>query len=82
MKNGEFVIKFEEGLHARPATEMVKICSVAKSEIQLTKEDTTVDPKSILGIMALGASKGEPVSISVEGEDEEEIFEKITEFFG
>ena len=81
MKTGEFIIAFEEGLHARPASELVKVCSHLKSDIIMEKDGLTVDPKSILGIMAFGAAKGDKVTVEVNGEDEEEAMAKIGLFF-
>jgi phosphocarrier protein len=81
MKSGEFTIAFAEGLHARPASELVRICQKAKSDIRLTKDESTINPKSILGIMSLGAANGTVVKLEVEGEDEEDIFSNIKAFF-
>jgi len=81
MKTGEFIIAFEEGLHARPAAELVRVCNNVKSNIIMAKDGMTIDPKSILGIMALGAAKGDNVSIEVDGEDEDEVFANICSFF-
>ncbi len=82
MITSEFTIAFAEGLHARPASDLVRICQKAKSDIRILKDDMTADPKSILGIMALGAAKGDVVKVEVEGEDEEEVFASIKGFFG
>jgi phosphocarrier protein len=81
MKSGEFTILFAEGLHARPASELVRLCQKAKSNILLIKDDMTADPKSILGIMALGAAKDSIIKVEVDGEDEVEVFENLTNFF-
>ena len=81
MISGEFRIKFAEGLHARPASELVRICQKAKSDILLIKEDMTADPKSILGIMALGAAKDDRIRVEVNGEDETDIFSDLKHFF-
>lgn len=81
MKTAEFIIAFDEGLHARPASELIGICSEIKSDIQIIKDDMTADPKSILEVMALGAENGEKVKVVVEGEDEEEAFKLISDFF-
>lgn len=79
----ELVIKvpFQEGLHARPASELVKVCQVIKSDISLSKGERTVDPKSILGIMSLGASYEDEIIFTVTGEDEEQAVEAISNFF-
>lgn len=81
MTAGEFIITFEEGLHARPASELVRVCNNVKSDIVLIKDEMTVDPKSILGIMAMGAAKGDVIKVEVNGEDEEVVFSKIKAFF-
>ena len=81
MKTEEFTIKFAEGLHARPASTLVGICAKAKSDIRLIKDDMTADPKSILGIMALGAAYNDTLKVEVNGEDEEEVFKNLKTFF-
>lgn len=77
----KFKVPFAEGLHARPAAELVKVCQKASSEIIMSKGDTEVNPKSILGIISLGAANGEEVAFDVQGEDEQEIADKLTAFF-
>lgn len=81
MKSIQVTVPFKEGLHARPATDLVKICQVIKSDITLIKEDVTVNPKSILGIMSLGATFGTPLTIEVNGADEEQAIEKLSQYF-
>jgi Phosphotransferase System HPr (HPr) Family len=81
MIKAEFTITFAEGLHARPASELVRICQKAKSEVQIQKDDMTANPKSILGIMALGAAKGDVIKVEVDGEDQEEVFANLKKFF-
>lgn len=74
-------VPFKEGLHARPASELVKICQFIKSDITLVHEDASVNPKSILGIMSLGAGYGTPLTVRVAGIDEEEAIAKLATFF-
>lgn len=66
----DFVIKNEEGIHARPATIMVKTANSFKSDIQLTFNGITVDMKSIMGVLSLGVTKGSLITIEIKGEDE------------
>lgn len=75
------VIGFEEGLHARPASQLVKVCQTAKSDIKIIKETTTVNPKSILGILTLGAGHLDEITVEVSGEDEAAVAENLKEFF-
>ncbi len=81
MQTIQVTVPFKEGLHARPATELVKVCMTIKSDITLIKDDNHVNPKSILGIMSLGASHGTALTVQVEGADEVEAAEKLKTFF-
>jgi phosphocarrier protein HPr len=81
MKSIIVTVPFKEGLHARPATDLVKICQTIKSDISLIKEDVTVNPKSILGIMSLGATFGSALTVEVDGADEDEAIDRLGMFF-
>ncbi len=81
MQTIQVTVPFKEGLHARPATELVKICQLIKSNIALIKGTSHVNPKSILGIMSLGAPCGTPLTIEVTGDDEEDAAGKLSKFF-
>ncbi len=74
-------VGFEEGLHARPASQLVKVCQSAKSDIKIIKETTEVNPKSILGILTLGASHNDEIIVEIDGEDEETVAVNLQEFF-
>lgn len=61
------------GLHARPASEFVKLATRFKSRISIqniTRASSTVDAKSILGVLTLGVEKDHEIELSAEGEDE------------
>lgn len=62
----------ELGLHARPAAEFVKLASKFKSEIQVRRDDMTVNGKSIMGVMTLAAEQGSELVITANGVDAEE----------
>ncbi|MCC6678671.1 MAG: HPr family phosphocarrier protein [Phycisphaerales bacterium] len=59
------------GLHARPAMTFVDAASMFKSEVKVTKGDTTVDGKSIMQMMMLAAGKGSELEIEATGPDAE-----------
>lgn len=75
------VVNFEEGLHARPASALVKACQAAVSDIKIFKGDFSVNPKSILGILTLGAGHKDELKVVVEGSDEVEVVERLKAFF-
>jgi len=81
MQTIQVTVPFKEGLHARPATELVKVCQVIKSNISIVKDTVRINPKSILGIMSLGASFGTPLTLEVSGIDEEEAATSLSRFF-
>ncbi len=79
MLEKEVTIKNETGLHARPATLFVKKASSFSADIEITKDDKTVNAKSIMGVMSLGAGKGSKVKLKAEGDDEQEAIEALVE---
>ncbi|WP_028986546.1 HPr family phosphocarrier protein [Thermicanus aegyptius] len=73
-------VELEHGLHARPATEFVKLCASVKSDVTLIKDKKEMNAKSIMGVMALGVSKGDQVTLRVNGPDEAEAIEKLEKY--
>lgn len=65
------------GLHARAAAKLVQLTGRFRSQVQLTKDEQTVDGKSILGILLLAATKGSMLRIEVSGADEQEALMAI-----
>ena len=61
----------ERGLHARASAKFVKLGSAFQSEVRVTRDDTTVDALSIMGLMMLAAGLGSRIRISAEGPDAE-----------
>lgn len=57
------------GLHARAAAQIVQTLAPFTAEVRLSKDDTTVDARSILGLMTLGAGQGSRVEVSCSGPD-------------
>lgn len=75
-----FLVTSEYGIHARPATRLVNLAMSFESEIMLEAMGKTVNLKSIMGLMSLGIYKGEEITISVEGEDQEKAVTAISDF--
>lgn len=69
------------GLHARPATLLVKEASKYKSQINLVHGTNEVNAKSIMGIMSMGLTMSSEVEIIVDGIDEIEALEGIVALF-
>ena len=71
MKEFKYVITDAEGIHARPATMLVKKAAGFKSDINIEAEGKKVNAKGVLGVMGLGAKKGAEITVTVDGEDED-----------
>jgi phosphotransferase system HPr (HPr) family protein len=69
----------EEGLHARPAGEFVKMAKQFSSEIVVKRSDKEANAKSSLKIMTLGAKKGDTIVIRAEGDDAQEAVDALVE---
>jgi phosphocarrier protein len=66
------------GLHARAAARFVRTASRFQSKITVSKDGTTIDGKSILGILFLAASAGSRITIAASGEDEDRALEALS----
>lgn len=69
----------QRGLHARASAKFVKLASSFESEIQVTRDGVTVDARSIMGLLMLGAGNGCDVRIEGEGPDAEEAVAALTD---
>ncbi|SCH18543.1 MULTISPECIES: HPr family phosphocarrier protein [unclassified Romboutsia] len=72
-------IKNASGLHARPAGMFVKKAAEFKATVEVIAKGKTVNAKSIMGIMSLGLGKGDELTISAKGEDEEAAVNTLVE---
>ena len=67
----------KNGLHARPAAELVKISSKYQSEVTLVKDGMEVNGKSIMGVMMLAAECGSSIGLRADGPDASDAVEAI-----
>lgn len=74
-------VLFEEGIHARPAAQLIQICQKSSSEIQMFNKDKKANPKSIMGVLSLGVSKNDIIDFEIAGADEMETAQAIKDFF-
>ena len=65
------------GLHARAAAKLVTMASGYSSDIDIARNDQSVNGKSIMGVMMLAASKGTELVIRTSGDDEQEAADKL-----
>lgn len=57
------------GLHARASAKFVKLASSFEAEIHVIRDSVTVDARSIMGLLMLGAGNGSSIEITAEGID-------------
>lgn len=61
------------GLHARASAKFVSMASRFQSHLDVTKQNKTVNGKSIMGVMMLAASQGSELTLEMDGPDEVEM---------
>ncbi|GEL64357.1 HPr kinase [Kozakia baliensis] len=57
------------GLHARAAAKLVSVAERFKAEIEVSRDGQSVSALSIMGLMMLGAGRGEKIQLEATGED-------------
>ncbi len=80
MKEFKYVITDAEGIHARPAGELVKAAKEFTCSITITKDGKSGDCKKIFGLMGLGVKQGNEVVFTFDGTDEEAAYEAVSRF--
>lgn len=80
MKQFTYVIKDENGIHARPAGLMVKEAQKFSSEIMLESKGKTASLKKLFALMGLGVKQGDEVKVTIDGADEEDAAAFLEEF--
>jgi phosphocarrier protein len=66
------------GLHARPASEFVKLAGRFRAEIRVERDGLEVNGKSIMGVLMLAAECGSQLVIRADGEDARLAVEELS----
>ena len=80
MKQFQYTIKDELGVHARPAGLLVKVVKGFSSTATLEKNGKTCDMRKLMAVMGMGIRQGETVTVTAEGEDEAAAIEAVEKF--
>lgn len=80
MVKHEAVVINKTGIHARPASVLVKKATAYKSDIFFTVNGTRVNGKSMLGVLGLAASEGSVIEVEANGEDEVVAAQELADF--
>ncbi|MDO5038229.1 MULTISPECIES: HPr family phosphocarrier protein [unclassified Clostridium] len=77
MVSKEVLVKNATGLHARPATLLVKKASSFKSDISLEFNGKKANVKSLIGVLSLAVTANSVVNVIASGDDEALAAEEI-----
>lgn len=80
MREFKYVITDPEGIHARPAGELVKAAKAFACDIKLVRDGKAGDCKRIFGLMGMGVKNGQEVILTFEGADEDAACEAMSKF--
>ncbi len=73
-------IELVSGLEARPVAMLVQIASQYESSIYVENDGARFNAKSIMGMMTLGLSAGDNITVSADGPDEDAAIEEIEKY--
>lgn len=76
-RRATFVIPNRLGLHARAAALFVQAVAGFDAEVSVTKDDQTVNGKSIMGLMMLAAAQGTSIDVEARGPQADAVIEAI-----
>ena len=77
MLSKDVVVNNGTGLHARPATLLVKKASSFKSDVSIEFNGKKANVKSLIGVLSLGVTKGANITVLASGDDEALAVEEI-----
>ena len=73
-------IEGQNSSEAKPVAMLVQVASQYESTIYLENNNARVNAKSIMGMMTLGMGAGEEITVSADGDDENEALDNIEKY--
>lgn len=67
------------GLHARASAKFVKLATSYASTVQVSRDGVSVDARSIMGLLMLGAGPGSTLTIAAAGPDAAEAVSALAD---
>ena len=81
MVSGIVVIEAPNGMHARPAGELVKLVrTLEPAKVTLKTPKKEVNAGSVLSVLSLGLKQGAELTVNVDGGNEEQVLGTVMEF--
>ncbi len=65
------------GLHARASAKLVKAVQPFDAEVRVGRDGQSVDARSIMGLLMLGAGQGSTLELTAEGPDAEAALDAV-----
>src|SRR5688572_15770584 len=81
MKRSQLTVPWTDGLHLRPAAQLVRLAQKFSSSILLRANGKMADARSILNIMLLCAALGTVIEVEAQGEDEDLAIQAVESAF-
>ena len=75
----QLTIVNRKGLHARASARFVRTAECFDAEIKVTRDGSTVNGNSIMGLMMLGAGPGSTILVQASGKQAREALEALSE---
>ncbi|KUO72639.1 MAG: hypothetical protein APF77_07305 [Clostridia bacterium BRH_c25] len=79
MYKKQVIVANKTGLHARPASEFVKLASSFESNIFINNKGRDINAKSVIGVLSAGVCANTAITIFAEGADEIDAVEALTQ---
>ncbi|MFT3755174.1 MAG: HPr family phosphocarrier protein [Pseudoxanthomonas sp.] len=81
MLERELTISNRLGLHARATAKLVQVLAPFRVNATLAAKGREVNAKSIMGVMLLAAGQGTPVTVRIDGDDEQAAMDAVASLF-
>lgn len=76
----DIVVKLNRGIHAITAAKIFILLKETKSVLSIQGPSFETDGKDVIGLIAMNAFKDTVIHVTAEGEDAEEIVDKLEAF--
>lgn len=81
MNSVKVTVSAENGIHARPSTELIKLIKEsAPTKVTLKANGKSTSGTSMISLLTLGLKKGTELEIITEGDNETAVAERIATF--
>jgi phosphotransferase system enzyme I (PtsI) len=74
------IVKVNEGLHARPATQFAKLAKEFSCSLQVFRGSVCADAKSAVKLMLLGVKQEDQILLRADGSDESDAVRRLLQF--